>query len=562
MKDFVRFRAFLPALLAAFLLFLVVLVCLPLYDDVDNYLVAIVLNGQFGADNGCQYTHVLLNRLMSFLAGVLPGADVFTLVARFCIPMSFALLLYQVSQKTKSRSVIIALFAFFLFLSVGISVFTGNYGVQAILFAGTGLLLMYLSGNGGLSPLYICGCLYLLLGIMWRLQVALLFIPYVLLELICCMREHAAAPQRWHIPALPLVLVLLLLGIQAIQERREPLRSALEYDRLRTSQVDYATKYWPEVSEDAGAIGVTHADYEMLEGWLLLDTDHMTTAKMADITGISAVPAYPLTPAGLREACWVLLTYFVGESNCNYVWLAGILLMGLFLILFAPDSGRRLQALFILIGSQIIIFYYLMRGRAPMRLIHSVYFAQSFALLCEGVQVRDRIRTGKRVIVPFFCLLILLFTGGAWMSLRKTQPHVPQLALNARTGVDDTAYTTKNEQDVIIWDDWGPNFKRPLMRQGKLPTRELLSHHLPAGEWVYGQTYFTKFLAETGLDNPYEALFTRDHVYYAVDGDASLRLFAEYTPGFHAEQTGTVAGIPIYRFTRTEQPDTDRDTAL
>ncbi|MBQ9010922.1 MAG: hypothetical protein IJ088_16565 [Clostridia bacterium] len=546
MTDTARIRALFVAAAAALGLLALVIFSQPLYDDVDNYTVALVVNGLFGKDNGCQYTHVLLNRLMSVFSGLLPGADVFTLLGRVLITGAFVLLLYMTGIRARTGLLSGVLLSFFLFLSVCISLFSGNYGIQAIFFAGTGITVLRLADSKTDRFPVFFGALLLAFGFLWRLQVSLLFVPFLLLEVVC---GHFSGMGKRTV--LPLALVFLLFAVQAIQERREPLMSSLAYDRPRIRYQDYGAKDWPEVEAEAQERGITHAEYEMVDQWLLLDTGTITAKKLQDIAGISGKTDYPLTPAGLLEAVKVLRWYFVGESVFNYVWLLGIVLGALAVTVAASGIRGHLQPLLILLGGQLIIFIYLILGRAPMRLIHSVYLVQSFALLWAGLAVtKDPRGRRKSLLTMGLCLLLVLFGGSGLLSLAGSGFQRPQLALNARIGADDSALRVADEEGVIIWDNWGQGFNRPLMKQGKLPTKEMLALHLPAGDWIYGQSYFIRFLEEMGMPNPYEALLDHPHRYYAVEGDTALKLYAEHTPGFKAEPAGQVSGIPLYRFGR------------
>ncbi|MBQ8092356.1 MAG: hypothetical protein IJ242_02095 [Clostridia bacterium] len=543
MRDLIKGQFSIWALLAAGSLFVLALVTQPLYADVDSYLVATVVNGTFGTGNGCQYTHVLLNGVLSFLSKCLPQADVFSFLSRIFIPLSFYCVFITVSQKTKDTVTAGAVFTLFLFLSVCISVFSGNYGIQAICYTGTGILLLLSDQDHPI--LSAMGIIYLAMGCMWRLWVSLLFLPFIALEVLADLWER---PRHFYgsirKAAIPFTAVAVLFLVQFAAQMQEPLKSSLEFDKQRIRLVDYGAKSWPEVQEEAEAAGISHAEYAMARQWLLLDTERFTTEKLKTIADIGASTDYPLTPSGLFAACRVLSTWFVGESGFNYVWFAGIILVVFLMMLLAPSWIRRLQAALILLGGQLIIFIFLVIGRSPMRLIHSVYLVQSFALIIESVWMqknRDVFRKG-------LILICILFGASSVFGIGKSGIHVPQLAFNARVGADTSEIRMPEEDAVIIWDYFGLDFEHRLMDQGKLPTLDILSHNIPAGDWIYGQPYFDAFLSEHNLSNPYEGLFSRGDLYYAVRDGEALELFAELTPGFQAEMMGNVAGIPVYRF--------------
>ena len=190
----------------------------PLYISTDNIGVAVVTEGYYGENNFCQYIHPLLCSIIKWLTPMFPTADVFTLLVHIAVICSIALLfdLFAVSAFTGSgqknlttftdsslylprarsrgffrgsgvREISIALTTgmSILLFSSGITVWNANYTIQTAAIVLAGLLILFTSMRQKRSLAWLfAGTLIISFGFMLRIESALLFLPFIALEVL------------------------------------------------------------------------------------------------------------------------------------------------------------------------------------------------------------------------------------------------------------------------------------------------------------------------------------------------------------------------------------------
>ena len=190
----------------------------PLYISTDNIGVAVVTEGYYGENNFCQYIHPLLCLIIKWLTPVFPTADVFTLLVHIAVICIIALLfdLFAVSAFTGSGQKNLTTFTdsslyhprasssgFFrgsgvreisitlttgmsiLLFSSGITVWNANYTIQTAAIVLAGLLILFTSMRQKRSLAWLfAGTLIISFGFMLRIESALLFLPFIALEVL------------------------------------------------------------------------------------------------------------------------------------------------------------------------------------------------------------------------------------------------------------------------------------------------------------------------------------------------------------------------------------------
>ena len=190
----------------------------PLYISTDNIGVAVVTEGYYGENNFCQYIHPLLCLIIKWLTPLFPTADVFTLLVHIAVFCSIALLfdLFAVSAFTGSgqknlttftdsslyhprasssgsfrgsgvREISITLTTgmSILLFSSGITVWNANYTIQTAAIVLAGLLILFTSMRQKRSLAWLfAGTLIISFGFMLRIESALLFLPFIALEVL------------------------------------------------------------------------------------------------------------------------------------------------------------------------------------------------------------------------------------------------------------------------------------------------------------------------------------------------------------------------------------------
>ena len=536
---------FIPALLYALFLF-----SNPLYLSTDSQEVAVVVDGLYGSNNFCQFLHPLLCVIIKPLNALFPITDVFTTLLHLVVFFNFSLLLYlgfeglpslrQMSLEDYVRIVLTILSI--AFLSAGVVIWNVNYNIQTAFYAFSGLLILTIAKLRGKRKIwFIFGTISVTFGYMLRIEAALLFIPFIALEIITELIEERRVP-RYLVPTV--LIIAVLFSSRVIFYHIEPYRSAILYNVARTDCMDYPMKSWNEIADS----DILQADYTAATNWGLADTEIMTAELLEKAAKAGGENAFLLSDGlgPIFSEMWRELT----QTN---LYMFAMLIMTLILLLrnvILCPGLRKIESILAVFGGFIILFYFTVRGRAPMRVWEPVMFAADYVLISAAV----RSGTGKRIDLLFQLFLCI----GLWFSAGQVMAHnewrTPMTTLNAKIGADDRVLTdTFDPEGVCLWPNWFLNVPWYFRDIGKLPTKEALAHHLPVGDWLYGQPFFEDHLESIDMPNPGRALVENDHV-YLMDGGKSFFEFlkAHYGDDLIMEEAGEVRGKTAYRIVRGE----------
>lgn len=515
---------------AAFLSVLVSSVLNPLYGQVDNYSVAMVVNRLWDQETYVRYMHPWLCALLAKLSDVLVHADAFMLFIHtlqfFCLFALF-LLLYQ-SKKITGR---IKLFGSLFILSVYsfMHIFGANYTIIACFSAVTGGLIL-LSGLSKPAPLRtVSGILFLSVGIMLRSEGAFLTLPYFLAELFIQLLQKKNRLQFVKRAAIPLTLCLVSAGVlvvsKAVTDHSPVYRASTEYSRLQSASSDYPHKPYEEVADLLD--GVSKSEYTAATKWVSVDTETLNTDLYRAIqhahSGMTVLDTDDLSflqflkrPAGylLKNMQWTL---FAG---------AAIILAALRLIFHS--RLRALHAFMLIAGSIAIVLYFGLMGRANDR----VWIPVVLCMLAYSAYAVIRLKKCPRFfLLSASFVLLAAFASTFFFS----EIHPPVHALHARKDNQSIVLQDYGKEDTLyIWSDWHGHVSKKYAAAGKLPSKEFLRHNIPSGEWFYGQRYFKNHLHRIGVTNPARALFERGNTYMVSEKLSPLyeTLFRDLYPGY------------------------------
>ena len=567
----VQWRCIIPAVLFSISSYISFMFSNPLYLSTDSIGVAIVVDGYYGDNNFCQYIHPLLCLFIRFLTPLIPTADVFTLLTHIVIGIQIGVLFLLFTDKILVKPIknwtvygggkVLSTSMVILLFTSGITIWNTNYTITTGAIVLFGLTICFVSEKEQKRLSWIIiGASTLCFGCMLRMESALLFFPFIVLEgVIHCLSPVAALPDRGgasnsdgvssnsavevkesgnpvkHMRKfkrsiqsrlLPVVAIIFLLYItRTFFYAQEPYQTAARYNAARTTCVDFPTKPWsPEVEADSdGAFSAN--DYAAATDWCFMDTDFLDTEMLERIAGVGEKNKYEVNVAGIKGML----------SEMKYTLFNSSLYMVLLVILSTVLSirniiccgiWRKTETILAILGAFIIILYFTFRGRAPMRVWEPVIFAADFNLLMAALDQGSAQTTSEFLISGWrtslsqafglLIFIILWFSTGQLIangSLKTPQPIWLSRIPIEYSVYDVTVSDIAGEDALFIWPNWNAHLPQEVKTTGRLPSKEIVRHNIAMGDWVYGQPYFTKFLESINAENPAAALLNRTNTY-------------------------------------------------
>ena len=518
-----RIRAFLFPALAALVSIVIATLINPLYGYVDNYSVAIVVNRLWDQNAYVHYLHPWLCALLSGLSDVLVHADAFSLflhVLQFLCLYALLFLLWQSREIPRGRKLLGGLFVVSLYLFMRI--FSANYTVVACFSAITGSMLLLSCLHAPSRLRTASGLLLLSAGIMLRSKGAFLALPYFLLEFLIQTLENRKKHCFLKRAAVTFSLVVLCAGVllasKAVTDASDSYRASIQYSRLQSAVNDYPSLPYEAVKERLD--GVSESEYRAVTRWITLDTETMNTDLYQSIENAHRGTTV-LDTKGISFFQLVgQLAYFL-YTNLHWTAFAGAILVLLIIRLALHSRMRAFYALSLIAGSIAIILYFGIKGRCNDR----VWIPVVLCMLAYGLSPVIRMEKRSPVFSAAVCAILLAALG---CTFAFSEFHSPAHALNARSANRNLVLdeSPADNDTLYIWHNWHDGVSRKYADAGKLPSKEFLTHNLPAGEWFYGQVYFKNHLNAIGASNPARALFERENTYL---------LFSDPVPGYYAE---------------------------
>ena len=543
-----------------------------LYTYLDNMTVSMVSGGMFGNRFFCQYLHPLLSCLIYGLSRIMPFADVFALLVHIALFGSVYMLSrigigMMGSELPKSREIRDYIFLMLvilsvLFFAIGMNLWGVNYTVQtaAILFAGLVTLSWAGETEAGRGRIA-AGTLLIAVGFMIRSETALLFIPFIGLELLTGILNgsdrKAALRKALRCFGAAVLAAAVLLVSRGIFNSFEPYASDNRYTEYRTVVEDYPMGPFDPAKGEA--LGIDEATYSLVSGsWVLLDTERIDTETLKGIAEIGGRNAFEYDLRGLLGALREMARRVRGTD----IYLLVLTVMTVFLSLrnavTAKSKWLKAEAVLALLGGFVILLYFTFRGRALFRVWQTVLLAVDAVLVCNTIHVgRERAQASEKAGLPqalFMLVMCALLYYAAGQMLAHTVIHPPITPLTSRWNADDSAYAQTWENDgLYIWSNWYLTIPIHFADQNKLPTQRVVDHNIPVGDWTYGQVYFREFLAERNADNPAAALLERPNTFLMEGYVDELTDYLRTVYGGELVPDGEVNGVKAYRAEKGER---------
>ncbi len=521
-----------------------------IYTFTDNITVGVVTSGMYGANNMCQYLHPLLCLIIRFLNPILPTADVFATLTHMALLLGLFMISYAVIETAFQKPVkqwgiehiianallVLAIVYFFL----GMKLFGVNYTVQTSAIIAEGIIvLMYAAYRQKGKGWIIAGTIVIFAGFLGRVEACLLFLPFLALEFFTdLVRTKDRLSwfrniRRYYLPAFLVIIVLLMS--KAAFLNIEPYKSDAAYNRYRTIAEDYPMETYGVTYKDFSEID--RSTYLMVTSWMLADTELINEEALEKIAEVGSRNSYQYTSQGLKWA----LKEMKRVATTQDIHLMTLLVLTLLLVLwavFAIDKiWLKLEAIFCILGGFIILYYFTIRGRAPIRVWQCTLISGLTILTVITIKSRIEQKADKKrqsgISTVFLLLLCAVLYFGIGQVMAHSHIHKPTFPLTSRCGADDSGYEETFEDDALyLWPLWYSAIPDYFSKQDKLPTKRVIEHNIALGDWLYGQVYFREFLQSIDAENPAVALLERPDT-YLMEGQEEL--FLQYMRDHYGE---------------------------
>ena len=530
------------------------------YLSSDNFNVALILNGYYGNPLS-QYQHPLFCCFVWLLSRFFPFADMFTVTTQFLVFLELYCILYQMTGKIFEKKIrdwklddyliLIASILFCVFLSAGINLWQENYTVQAgsFLFIGWMIIGTIKKRN---TVWLILSIVFISFGYMLRKEAGLLFIPFIILQIMISIvtveRGDKRAVFRHYL--FPCGIFVLLILSQIVFISLEPYSSANRYNVARTALVDFPVKSWN--GEDEAFSGITRIDYSSATNWFYADTDIFDAEKMEAMAKAGSKNKYEFSSDGFRSAVYEM----EGIARKTDVYMSVMVVFCFMvtvwnLITQKPWFLKLISALAVL-GAFVILVYFTIRGRAPLRVWRTVLFGVMMVQL--SMIHSGTTWPGNKVKTTAVLMLSVLLYYSAGQVIAHTEWHSFQTPLTAMVNVDDSIYEETYQDDALyIWVSWHGTIPRYFGNMGKLPTRRVIEHNISLGDWTSGQPYYEEFLERIGHPNPIRDLAEGKNT-YLMFGSETVQEFLRFHYDENAEliECGEINGATAYKVRRQE----------
>lgn len=525
----------------------------PLYTQVDNYMVSLILNRCYDSDNYCMFLNPVLCWIVGKMQEVLPGADSYTFLSRLLISAGIWCISYYIAKMIpRMRERLAACLILFLFV-INASLFYDYFTLWSAFYMFVGMVLLLPSYKKNLHWGWgVVGACWIFFGIMWRVESAMIFLPFIVLDI--CMQYLKDKKFLFDSKKCRIGLCLLILCVGGLLfidygfKHSQLYGESVRYNDTVSVAFDYPMKDYEEVKEELP--GISENDYYSLCERLYADTERITVEYGEKIVNIGSYRKLSTNLEGFLQANQSMLQTFFNSKKTLFNY-AILLVFLIWIWVSAACWYDKVELLLAYVGAYFILLYFIYIGRAPIRIFNTVAYA-----LIGMVLLLYHSDSWNNSWIDLKWWKWGMGFGIAFLVCMDTISYgfvCPQNVFRVRDGIDESRWeATYQEDNIYIWDMWafdgGP--MRDFMDQGKLMSDEFLKHNITHGEWTYGQVYYKNYLKKLGIPNPMEALLKRERTYYVSEDCTMVLVYLQehFEKRAQVQEVGKVDGIPIWQF--------------
>ena len=358
---------------------------LPIYTDIDNYGISMILNGLYDTDNYCCFVSPILAKMVSIVDWIIPTADGFVVLMELTMAVAICLLLFTLLSFGVHKINLLIIWLLLVVCNFNLNIFHINFTVYSGILTCIALIGLYAFVKKKVG--YIAGIVSIvvfLMGALWRFNAQLLFVPFIALvilaEFIC--KRKAVIPYQKRIIAVVILMVVCMGGSKItsnIVSNSDIYSAAVDYNNARSRLFDYPLADWDAVGDKLEAAGISKNDYYSIQDTVLADTDIITTEYMQQIHDVAKEEGENIweTLADKMDDVW----YMINSDMSIYLQIVCLMFILFWLLLFSDCMKMRiLELLFSYIGTIVIVLYFAATGRIPDRVMQTILFADWFVV--------------------------------------------------------------------------------------------------------------------------------------------------------------------------------------
>lgn len=519
-----------------------------LYTSVDNFTIALVTNGYYGEDTYTYYLHPWLCKGINLLSKALPNADAYTLLMHVLLFGAFWIIYYLILKKPlQMRDKVVSIILIFA-VSFNIYIWQYNYTVQATFFVLSGYAILQSERAQRNIYMYIVAIVYMCIGYMWRLEGALLTVPFLLLDIgmyVWKRKSNKRLVLYW------ITATICIFGIM-LSETFIDMQYAefIEYSKQRTRVEDFPMVAYNELPIES--INFSESEYDAACNWYLFDVDRIDTELLHSMADLGATNEFEYTMDGCVKVIKTMILSIVSWSDWTITVGSSIIFMFITLLKGKINWKNIAEAVMAFAGGAVIIVYFAFKGRA----LEHVWLSVIMSILC--IYLLQMLRKLEKETVYYDWVrkvVLLVCVGGLIQCLSGVSWHEPVFPINSRKDNQIEEFEkTYSEDSLYIWGGWHREITFKYMNLGKLPTQEFIEHNMSVGDWIYGQKYYLEYLDRVNAANPAIALLERENTYFVSEAE-TCSFVLEYMREHYGEdiqvvQVDSILYIPVWKFVK------------
>lgn len=270
----------------------------------------------------------------------------------------------------------------------------------------------------------------------------------------------------------------------------------LEFNSARAGFLDYEKVQYAQIQEELTELGVSENDYQLLCGWMLEDTEFITTDLLKSLADLQPKQ----TPEENLADFFFDYTSFIDIPLFLFAVFTGLLLLA------NEDFPRAGVCAGLLLVANAAGLFFAVQGRFPSYVRFPFYFIMGVVIWCQCLlpfAAGKRKQIGRRHAVWIYCLLLACLAGGFGQDC---------LSACGEKYLDDSgekAYSVLNEREERIY-LMGSSSGMPGLRESYgvflRATPGIYSNIVSLGGWSSRHPLTTAQYERLGISNPMQEL--------------------------------------------------------